>query len=376
MNILICASEYYPYGSGIANVAYNVVEHLKKMGIECKVCSPNGPDITLGSFKLIKKCGIIGLIYYWYQVSVFFKNHNSDFDVAWCHNPFFFKNNPFNRCLITMNSTYYGEATEGAYPLHLKIYKKIVSKLEKYSLNNLDSGVRFTGVGNNVCKELEKIGIQKERINYIQNGVCTEKFKPSCNKNDLRTKFGLPEDEVLILSIGRLSKIKQTLKLVEVFSLIEKLTTGINLIIAGNGELFDETKRFIERNKLKRVFLLGHVGHQRDAPDLYACSDYFIISSKYEGGEPPLTLSEAMSSGLPCIVSDIPNFRIVENANCGIVVDFNNVELAAERIIGYIKRDNSQHSINARTYATKYLGWEKIAENYLKEFHKLEHFRG
>jgi len=88
-----------------------------------------------------------------------------------------------------MNSTYYGEATEGTYPFHLKLYKKFASKFEKYSLNSLNSSVRFTGVGNNVCKELEKIGIRKKRINYIQNGVCTEKFKPSCKKNDLRNKF-------------------------------------------------------------------------------------------------------------------------------------------------------------------------------------------
>ena len=49
MKILICTSEYYPQGSGIANVAYNVVEKLKKKGITCEVCSPVGPDIKLGS---------------------------------------------------------------------------------------------------------------------------------------------------------------------------------------------------------------------------------------------------------------------------------------------------------------------------------------
>lgn len=37
MKLLICVSEYYPYGSGIANVAYNVVEQLKKRGVDCTV---------------------------------------------------------------------------------------------------------------------------------------------------------------------------------------------------------------------------------------------------------------------------------------------------------------------------------------------------
>ncbi|MGI6079023.1 MAG: hypothetical protein ACOYCB_12880, partial [Fastidiosipilaceae bacterium] len=55
--LLVCATEYHPYGSGIANVVYNVVEHLKEQGVECTVCSPTGPDIKLGSLKLIEKTG-------------------------------------------------------------------------------------------------------------------------------------------------------------------------------------------------------------------------------------------------------------------------------------------------------------------------------
>ena len=48
MRVLICATEYYPNGSGIANVAFNVVRELESMGVECTVCSPTGPDIKLG----------------------------------------------------------------------------------------------------------------------------------------------------------------------------------------------------------------------------------------------------------------------------------------------------------------------------------------
>ena len=31
MKLLVCTTEYFPYGAGIANVVYNVVEQLKKM---------------------------------------------------------------------------------------------------------------------------------------------------------------------------------------------------------------------------------------------------------------------------------------------------------------------------------------------------------
>ena len=113
-----------------------------------------------------------------------------------------------------------------------------------------------------------------------------------------------------------------------------------------------------------------------DLPDVYACSDYFIIVSMYEGGEPVLTVAEAMSSGLPCIVSDIPNFRFIERDKSGIVVDFNDVEKAAEEIIEYLKRDNSDHSKNAREYAVNNLDWGTIAGRYLELFYDVKKHRG
>jgi len=83
-------------------------------------------------------------------------------------------------------------------------------------------------------------------------------------------------------------------------------------------------------------------------------------------------LLEAMASGLPCIVSDIPALRIVEEARCGIVVDFNNVETAASQIIEYLGADNTNHPRNAREYAVSNLDWEIIARRYLREFEKLK----
>lgn len=365
MNLLVCTTEYPPdYSSGIGNVAYNVVKQLRGMGVDCTICSPAGPEIELGSSNLIKKFGIIGLLYYWHCVSKYFKGKENDLDVVWLHNHLFLKDNPFQRSLITIHTTHYGKMIQRLNP---EIYYRISSKIEKYCLIKMKK-VRFTGVDTNVCKELEEIGIDRKRITYIPNGVDTERFKHSYNKILLRQKFNIPEDDLIILSLGKLSDQKQPQKIIEVFSVIEREMKDVTLVIAGNGELLDKTKEFAKEKNLKNIKFLGYIA-EKDKPDLYACSDYYIMTSKYEGQ--PLTLLEAMASGLPCIVSDIPNLRFVEDANCGIIVDFDDIKKAADDIMGYLEVDNSDHSKNAREYAVKNSDWEIIAKRYLEEFEKI-----
>ena len=365
MKLLVCATEYHPSGSGIANVAYNVVECLKEQGVECTVCSPTGPDIKLGSQKLIEKTGIFGMLYYWHQVSQYLKKN--DYDALWLHNPFITGGDEFKHCLVTMHSTYYGESFHqvGSTPL-LRIYKRFVSGLEKYCLVHMSKNSRFTGVGKPVCEELEKIGIERDRIIYIPNGVDTEQFRPSPDKRLLRKKFGIPEDDIVLLSVGRLTPAKQPHTMIEVFSHLEKELGDVTLCIAGKGELSEETKYLAEKMGLRKVLFLGYVDHDRDLPDLYACADYYIMTSKYEGGMPPLTLAEAMASGLPCIVSDIPNLGIVRDADCGLIVDFTDLSVALTDILDYLKLDQQVHGVNARNFARNSLDWEIITGDYLR----------
>ena len=372
MNVLVSTFEYppyYEYTSGVGSVAYNIVNPLQRMGVDCTVCSPISGDVELCSRTLVKKIYnyrplyyLYKNVYFWYKASRYIKKNFGKYDIIWLHNPnpISFRVTSPKKTLITVHTTKYG------YPSH-SLYTKIMGKLEKQFYNNVNC--RFTGVSPQVCKELEEIGIDRQRITYIPNGADTEQFKPSDNKKSLRRKFGIPEEDLIFLSLGRLTEAKHPLKLIEVFSVIEKEMEDVSLVIAGNGELLEKTKEFVRQKKLKNVIFLGYVDHEKEAPDLYACSDYYIMTSKYEGQ--PLTLLEAMSSGLPCIASDIPSLKIVEDAKCGIIVDFDDVGKAAKEIIDYLKRDNSEHSKNAREYAVKNLDWGIIAGRYLEEFERL-----
>lgn len=363
----------YGYG-GMGNVAFNVVKKINEKGVECTICSPVGPDIKLGSKSMIRKYGILGILQYWHKVGRYFAQRVEDYDLVWLHDPLFIRNNPFQRGLITMHGTYYlfSIFAQSALPLYKKLYYKMTAKIEKYCLNKINLEKKtITCVSRHVCKGIEEMGVESKRpIIYVPNGVNIDKIMPTSNKKSLRNKFNIRENDIVILSLCRLTRHKRPYDMIDVFSLIEKEIKNATLVMAGLGELFSQSKKFAHKKNVKNIMFLGYVD-EVDKPDLYACSDYFITASEYEGGEPNLAVAEAMASGLPCIVSDIPGLRIVEDAKCGINVDFNDIEKAAKKIVGYLVKNNSEHSKNAREYAIKNLDWTGIAERYFEEFEKV-----
>lgn len=364
MKILVCTSEYYPYGSGIANVAHNVVENLKKMGIECVICSPTGPDIIIIKPGYKNKLGGLGLVYFWYKVSKYFQKQESNFDEVWLHQPLFLlKKCPFKKAVITIHTTYIGKNNKQIkYSLLKNMYYRIFAKFEKISYSKLSS-YTYTYIDDNILEELRNIGVKNPSV-FISNGVDTSKFSPK-KHTQIRTKFNIPFTHKLFLSVGRLISIKRPFLMLDIFKLIQDEYKDTSLLIIGNGNLENDMKKYIIDKEIRNVIFAGFV-ENNSLPEFYSSADYYIMTSEYEGQ--PLTLLEAMSSGLPCIVSDIPTLRIVEKANCGIVVNFSNVSEAVSQIISYIVKDNAEHAINARKYSEKFLDWTIIAEKYLIEF--------
>jgi glycosyltransferase involved in cell wall biosynthesis len=370
MRLLICTSEYYPIGAGVANRVYNLVFHLQKIGVKCTVCSPTGPDIKLGSSVMIKKFGILGRLYYWYQIINYFRERIGDYDIVWLNNPLIITNNPFPKSLVTIDSTYYGKSKHKIFSLPLHLYYKLSTIIEKHCLRKVNNGkIKFVVLTSQLLNELDNLGVDKQNIACILNGVDSDRFKPSNIKGKLRKKFNLPEEGIILLSLGRLSDVKQPYKLIELFSLIEKYSKNVTLIVAGDGELLEKIKTLARKMGMERVRFLGHVDYLTEVPDIYACSDYLIITSKYEGF--PLVLLEAMASGLPCIVSPLPSLRIVEEVHCGITIDLKDLHKDAQQVLKYIAGNNLEHSNNAREYVVRNLTWDIICQHYLHEFESL-----
>ncbi|QYZ79306.1 glycosyltransferase family 1 protein [Methanofollis formosanus] len=368
MNLLICSFEYYPYGTGIANVTYNVVKKLENRGITCTVASPTGPDIRLGNRPLIMRTGIGGLFHYWYTVTR--RLREDDYDAIWMHQPMFPGRVPFKRSVATLHSTSYGEYTHwlDGTARHIKAYKRFSSLCERRCLQAFPGGSLFTGVSRGVCNEITGMGIDDQRVRYIPNGVDTERFSPSSDPGDLKERLGVPDGRKVVLSVGRFIPQKDPFRMVDLFSELERLRDDLTLVAAGHGALLDATREYAAEKGVKNAIFPGRIPWE-DVPSLYAIADLYLMTSKYEGQ--PLTLLEALSSGLPCIVSDIPTLGLVKEADAGLVIDLSQPAVAARSVAAYMENGVAAHATNARRYALENLKWSGIADQYIRAFEEV-----
>lgn len=159
-----------------------------------------------------------------------------------------------------------------------------------------------------------------KQIKYIPGvGIDLKKFDlPQLNRDEKRKELGLSSDDIVLLSVGELNKNKNHEIIIRALAQIEN--KDIKYCIAGIGSrqeyLVDLARRLHVETKVK------FLGHRPDIAEVYQCVDIFCFPSLREGL--PVSLMEAMASGLPCIASRIRgNTDLMRDGEGGILCNNN-----------------------------------------------------
>ena len=116
-----------------------------------------------------------------------------------------------------------------------------------------------------------------------------------------------PGDGFHVLSVGRLEKVKDPFVLLEAFRLVADVDTRLTFV--GTGSLADELAGAIATAGLDdRVGLTGLIPREEVFVRCFE-ADVFVSASRGEGL--PVAVIEAMATGCPVILSDIPPHREV-----------------------------------------------------------------
>ena len=148
--------------------------------------------------------------------------------------------------------------------------------------------------------------------------------------------------------------------LAKAFVKVAALNPKVNLILLGGGSQGAKIRQILmSSGVLDRVHFGGHVT-QVDLPRWYHMADLYISPSHVDGSS--VSLMEALASGLPCLVSDIPGNRewIVDGENGWLFRDGDADDLV-EKILYAIKNRKSFKKIgeSARKTAEQKADWKK-----------------
>lgn len=165
----------------------------------------------------------------------------------------------------------------------------------------------------------ELIGYTSDRGVVIPNGFETDLFVPSLHARlDIRKELGLQDDALLIGMIGRYHPMKDHNTFLQAASLMLKIEPSIKFILSGSGcdNQNSELIALIKQLDLDdAVFLLGE---RRDIPWLMAALDIVVSSSSFGEGFANV-IGEAMSCGVPCVVTDVGDSKWILGSG-GVVV--------------------------------------------------------
>lgn len=183
-----------------------------------------------------------------------------------------------------------------------------------------------------------------------------------------RTPIDPTKPATRLLNVGRLHKQKAQDILLDAFAILLRSHPDVRLSIAGEGEALAALEA-----RAKALGVAGRVefmGTVVDIDAIYRAASIFVLPSRHEGT--PNSLLEAMSYGLPCVVSDAsPGLReTIENEREGLVVPVDDAPALAHSLARLVDSPALRARLGAaahakiRSYASSSVleAWEAVLQ--------------
>lgn len=175
--------------------------------------------------------------------------------------------------------------------------------------------------------------VPARRLELLGNGVDLERFHAdAADRRQLRSELDLGDDEIVVLSVGRMVREKGFPELIEAAGMLQSSHPKLRFLFVGG--LDDQKSDHIARDDIAKSMdgtNCRWLGRRSDVERLYRAADIFVLASHREGF--PRAAMEAAASGLPVIATDIRGCReVVDHEQTGLLVEVRNPTALAEAI--------------------------------------------
>lgn len=211
-----------------------------------------------------------------------------------------------------------------------------------------------------LVEPLVEMGVERQRVTVLRNGVDLIKFHPG-DREAARRKWGLTGPA--LASVGLLIERKGHHLVIEALASLP----GVTLLIAGDGP----ERRAYENHAAKlgvvdRVRFLGNLPHS-ELRDLYVAVDALVLASSREGWAN--VLLESMACGTPVVATRIWGTpEVVRGPSAGVLVP----ERSAAALVGGVQTvlSAAPDRADVRVYAERF-DWSETTLGQLKLFKRI-----
>jgi glycosyltransferase involved in cell wall biosynthesis len=211
-------------------------------------------------------------------------------------------------------------------------------------------------------------GFGREQLVWMPNPVDPDEFRPARlgESEAWRESHGIPLSAQVAIYVGRLSQEKGLRSLIGGFARAARRVPEALLVLVGDGAMRPELEALARQASLShgQIRFVGRVAAS-EIPFWLRASDIFSLTSPSEGFA--CALVEAMSVGLPSVVSAIPaNLQLIDQGVHGLTVPYDSEEGIAEALLRLFRdaglrqiMGNAAHLRAVENYST-----DKVIERY------------
>nr|WP_304218970.1 N-acetyl-alpha-D-glucosaminyl L-malate synthase BshA [Fredinandcohnia onubensis] len=207
-------------------------------------------------------------------------------------------------------------------------YDPSLTELIRFGIEQSDA---VTAVSQSLVEQTYELIEPKKEIKTIYNFV-DEKIYYKRNVNDLRSQYGIEEDERVIIHVSNFRKVKRVPDVIRAFDLVQKEVKSKLLLVGDGPELTTACKLMNELGLDDKVLLLGK---QENLAELYSISDLKLLLSEKESFG--LVLIEAMACGVPTIGTNVGGIpEVIEDGIDGYICELGDVKDIANKAINLL----------------------------------------
>lgn len=286
------------------------------------------------------------------------------FDIVHLHYPFFGGAEYVYMARLLRGQRYF-------LTYHMDVYgntllkRMIIGPYERLLMKRIIRGASgFCAPGKNYLRSTKIAGFVEwdKAIDVPYGGVDAARFSPREKKRSLIDEHGL-RDKIVVLFVGNLQPFKGLNLLIDAVSRIKDRDIVLLVVGGGYGES-EYKKQARERGVEERVIFAGPKSPDKDLPDYFNLGDFLVLPSLHSESF-GLVVLEAMASGMPAIVSELPGpSQLVENGKNGLRVKVGDVD-DLKNSIEYLSSEKElreRMGEEARKMVVERYNWETIGE--------------